>query len=1024
MCVSKNRECIYTVSRRGTKRRLVDPDVLRQHLEKLIGMSFLPMDIRIPGKVPRLQPFQQPDLSSMSLHELNVLQQAIEDQRSRQLLGHPFRGNDQPLKPSVENASCTSPSLANFTPLTPVAAGGGASSLVAPGTAASSSSSPFMPGAMHRSSRTKLRSILTHALEDLHVGGVVQGSEGDSLTQKNMEPADLVSMMMGPALPEGDGDEPTQCLTDIMSAPRAPDSTHNVPPPQPLSAPVSQSERPTMQSLNQQTTPSINAESIPSGLSHTRKLLTDFYLRLYCAIPVLLPAEHLEAYVEWYSSHPYHASPFLLALEAILPLLSEEVEREPSDGPDAFDCPARQRRRKTTYLYARRATEAIDDILETIENNADWGSVLEVLQALAVLSIFEHGCGRAVKARLKADQALGLAFSYGLHRMSSLAAFEDLMMPSKSGLRTAGLLNKFTSTNLFEMSKRVWWSTWMMLLYSSFNTGNLMAIRADDDRITSALPCSSGGPLEPNEWESRMSTIRFLLLVQDYIAALSQAPQENEGVFAPPDTSWGSMQTNSVLRNDSNLWHNTSSSRPTPSRSQLIQKIWALDQSIAREIENFETHSLPWLLSSRQSKATSLSQAESDLVIYQSVMTASHLYGAWMCLHLYFAYQGASTFDCKFCFLKHVSHERNSKRFPCHSIPTTLAGGNSPSVLAQSVSPHIATPDSSTTSAVSVQPITPAQTFIPVPEVYSSVFPSQGMASSLPTTTKQHAFYDRGVDSLPNGPDMYHSQPMESTGDWLLQMAGWPIQSSVPYPSAHQPPVPQSSVHQPSAPQPFATNQVDGTALLPNLSSSGPPDSRQSPRYPAPSNTTEKSAPPRDADVFDPQYSLERCVYASKRLLGNFQQSQLLTNPWMACEGVLIAFTLLMQALSVSNDLYTDTLDKNPVSAPTSALSSGPLSHPSMGPTPSALASFPSSDPTTDPWARDNLGLSGGLAKRTQAHQDRYMVLVSIWQNVQFVCDMLVRQALHYDMVIPMAEEVQSCLQTSQMLFQQYGMDE
>lgn len=57
---------------------------------------------------------------------------------------------------------------------------------------------------------------------------------------------------------------------------------------------------------------------------------------------------------------------------------------------------------------------------------------------------------------------------------------------------------------------------------------------------------------------------------------------------------------------------------------------------------------------------------------------------------------------------------------------------------------------------------------------------------------------------------------------------------------------------------------------------------------------------------FDPRYSLDRCVYASKRLLELSRGDALKVNPFPACSHVLIAFTLLMQALSLSNGLSDD----------------------------------------------------------------------------------------------------------------------
>ena len=86
---------------------------------------------------------------------------------------------------------------------------------------------------------------------------------------------------------------------------------------------------------------------------------------------------------------------------------------------------------------------------------------------------------------------------------------------------------------------------------------------------------------------------------------------------------------------------------------------------------------------------------------------------------------------------------------------------------------------------------------------------------------------------------------------------------------------------------------------------------------------------------FDPRYSLERCVYASKRLLELSRGDALKVNPFPACSHVLIAFTLLMQALSLSdglgdgddddddddeNDDEDEIVEKKPKSAATSGV--------------------------------------------------------------------------------------------------------
>ena len=73
----------------------------------------------------------------------------------------------------------------------------------------------------------------------------------------------------------------------------------------------------------------------------------------------------------------------------------------------------------------------------------------------------QYGSGRALKARLKADQALGLAMSKGLHRLSaqstgvsSTAQSSFSIEPSGS---TSGTFARFPSDQIYEMCKRTWW---------------------------------------------------------------------------------------------------------------------------------------------------------------------------------------------------------------------------------------------------------------------------------------------------------------------------------------------------------------------------------------------------------------------------------------------------------------------------------------------------------------------------------------------------------------------------------------
>lgn len=117
----------------------------------------------------------------------------------------------------------------------------------------------------------------------------------------------------------------------------------------------------------------------------------------------------------------------------------------------------------------------------------------------------------------------------------------------------------------------------------------------------------------------------------------------------------------------------------------------------------------------------------------------------------------------------------------------------------------------------------------------------------------------------------------------------------------------------------------------------------------------------------------------------------MLVNPWLACENVLISFVLLMQALTLNNDLVNDPLGLGSASQGLPLVQSAKQSAVLLPPAASNYGE----------------GLTG----------DRSTALKEIWHDVRAIRDALVRQAQHWDMVIPMAEEVRVCLETSKTLF-------
>lgn len=122
-----------------------------------------------------------------------------------------------------------------------------------------------------------------------------------------------------------------------------------------------------------------------------RALLVDYYKYLYRFIPVMPPPSQLDASAATMSA----SSPFLLALQCVLPLLQDE-EQPPgplhglAGGRLNFGTAEKKHRvREITQYFERMATEAIDKVLEREDSERGGEGTLEVIQALCVLTIYE-----------------------------------------------------------------------------------------------------------------------------------------------------------------------------------------------------------------------------------------------------------------------------------------------------------------------------------------------------------------------------------------------------------------------------------------------------------------------------------------------------------------------------------------------------------------------------------------------------------------------------------------------------------
>ncbi len=619
---------------------------------------------------------------------------------------------------------------------------------------------------------------------------------------------------------------------------------------------------------------------------YRRSLLVDYYRYLYRFIPVLLPTESLEDFVQSFGPD----SPFLLTLQCILPLLRDE-EQPPGplhglggSGLNFGSSEKKKRVRDLTMFYQRQASDAIDAALEKADETESPAAILEVIQALCVLIIYEYGSGRALKARLKADQALGLAMSKGLHRLSSQN------MQDVNG--SSGAFAYFPADKVYEMSKRTWWVVWSLLMWASYNTGRIPTIRADDPRVTSELPNCK----DENAWASNVLSLQALLLVQDRVLALAQSnetdspeaqiwsPQNASGKLAELGQNFGlGAVPITASRSESNEAAQSFSERPATSpRQKIVDSMKAIDESLKQQIALIESRQAPKWQSSGGHQM--LSAVEDDLIAYLHLGTAIQLYTAWLTLHLSSAFQGASLFERKLCFLSKVG-ETNNKQI-CQ---------------------------------------------VPIPDSFGTIFPVDTNAQSLSMDTDPADWASRAFTPFTgNAPD-------SRVSDWTY---------SGDFFSAPDP-----------APKPVAQPQVSLQG------------------------------------AFDPRYSLDRCVYASKRLLELSRGDALKVNPFPACSHVLIAFTLLMQALSLS-DGVADEEDEEDNDIPDY---SRELLHS----------------------AQSSAALQGHDQSRQGSRQQRLVQLHEIWAKVKEARDTLTELSKYWDMVTPMADEVNVCLQTSQLLFDQ-----
>jgi hypothetical protein len=158
---------------------------------------------------------------------------------------------------------------------------------------------------------------------------------------------------------------------------------------------------------------------------------------------------------------------------------------------------------------------------------------------------------------------------------------------------------------------------------------------------------------------------------------------------------------------------------------------------------------------------------------------------------------------------------------------------------------------------------------------------------------------------------------------------------------------------------------------------------------------------------FLPEESLKRCVEASDKLLNISRNLRELkgpfaspNNPFNACSFVLISFVCLMQALAISSNIT----DEDQIMTSDGSESTTSLLKSAQGAAALNSSTYSSGAITSD-------------------HSVRQQQLQAIWGRVKEAKATLQDLAKHWDMVIPMAEEVGGCLEASQFLLSQQSLD-
>lgn len=424
----------------------------------------------------------------------------------------------------------------------------------------------------------------------------------------------------------------------------------------------------------------LNAAAAEAG--SVKALLTDYYRYLYRFIPVLPPPKHMDVLAKFFQPD----SAFIYALQCVLPLLRDEIQpigamhKLSGQGINFGSDEKKAALRERTLAFERKATEGLDQLLEQADGDEAGDKMLEAVQTLCVLVVYEYGSGRAIKARLKADQALGLAMGQGLHKLSHKTAPNQNKSAPSSFANVSNAGHPLTAmgvdpNDIFEMRKRCWWSVWSLVLWAAYNTGRIPTIRADDPRVKSEMPVASS----PDVWTSNISSLQALLLVQDRVLALAQYGQSQDGStggFEPPRREasmspssssagspfafgrLGASRSGSVSSDETPA---TFSALPTKaSRQDILSSMLDIDNFLQDQIRIHEATEAPDSpLPSEVPLTGDLAHVEKELEDSLRMAAAVQLYTSSLTLHIGQAFQGASLFERKLCFLNSIKDNKD-----------------------------------------------------------------------------------------------------------------------------------------------------------------------------------------------------------------------------------------------------------------------------------------------------------------------------------------------------------------------------